>query len=646
MVLSNADSKRVLLLSLPWRLANWPSLALGELKAYLAAGGIPLDAHHLHLAVACKIGIGRYERVALGWELGEALYSALLVPEERDRLLSVVINQLETSGEHDLASWAESTAIEEVCRATEESLTDIDLSRYWLVGFSVGALQLMASLYVARLLKQRSPNLIIVFGGSGLVGDVGKNLLQCCPDIDMVVDGEGEEALLQLAQLQHSPDEDALNGICNLWFRGTAGEVRKTSQSVMPNLESVAAPNYSEYFDLTNRLVYPQSCVVLPTEASRGCAWEHRCGSQELSGCTFCGLYRNSPNYREKSLDKIISDIEQVVEQNKVLELSFVDAYLPDSYRNDLLRHLSASSSDVTLFCELRCNLNDETAALLARAGARRVQLGVESFHSGILKRIEKGVRAIDNINSIKLCEEYGIPYQYNLITNIPGVLASEVVEMVESLPMLYGFRPPSIAEFYLDRGSRIFREPQAYGIVPESLDGTPPSFLPSGLAQNRVTQYVSFRCQADRDTEEVWKLVNAQVARWSEIHALAASLGLASPLSYRDGGNFLTITDCRDGEVELLTLNAMLRGVLLACERVISLVRLEERIAELGLTNHDLETVLDELIKHRLIIKEDTRILALPMRSALPSGSSRLLWTAANKNWPKRLTLWSTNVV
>jgi len=646
MTLSNTDNKRVLLLSLPWRPANWPSLALGELKAYLAARGIPLDAHHLHVAVACKIGLGIYERVALGWELGEALYSALLVPEERDRLLGVVIDQLETSGEHDLAAWAGSTAIEEVCRATEESISDIDLSRYWLVGFSVGALQLMASLYVARLLKQRSPNLMIVFGGGGLVGEVGKNLLQCCPDIDLVVDGEGEEALLRLAQLQPSPDEDALKGICNLWFRGTDGEVRKTSQSVMSNLESVAPPDISEYLDLANCLGYPQSCVVLPVEASRGCAWEHRCGSSELTGCTFCGIYRNSPNYREKSLDKLISDIEQTIEQTKVLELSFVDAYLPDSYRNDLLRHLSASPSDVTLFCEMRCNLNDETTALLARAGARRVQLGVEAFHSGILRRIEKGVRAIDNINSVKLCEEYGIPYQYNLITNIPGVLASEVGEMVELLPLLYGFQPPSIAEFYLDRGSRIFREPQAYGIVPESLDNIPLSFLPSGLAESRVTQYVSFRCQADCAAEEAWKLVDAQVVRWSEIHALAASLGLASPLSYRDGGNFLTIADCRDGEVELLTLNATLRRVLLACERVISFQRLEEGVRELGLTNQDLETVLDELIKHRLIIKEGNRILALPIRSALPSGSSRLLWTAATKNQPKSLTLRSMIVL
>src|SRR6185295_15567593 len=79
---------RVLLISPPWRLVNWPSLSLGVLKAHLTRQGIAVDGLHLHFEIAMRIGLERYQTIATGWELGEALYFGLYAPEEaRDILL-------------------------------------------------------------------------------------------------------------------------------------------------------------------------------------------------------------------------------------------------------------------------------------------------------------------------------------------------------------------------------------------------------------------------------------------------------------------------------------------------------------------------------------------------------------------------------
>ena len=69
-----------------------------------------------------------------------------------------------------------------------------------LVGFSVCFNQLFASLYLARLIKEIAPETPIVFGGSGCSGEVGRSLFSVFPEIDYLIDGEGEEQLLHLCR--------------------------------------------------------------------------------------------------------------------------------------------------------------------------------------------------------------------------------------------------------------------------------------------------------------------------------------------------------------------------------------------------------------------------------------------------------------
>ena len=130
-----------------------------------------------------------------------------------------------------------------------------------------------------------------------------------------------------------------------------------------------------------------------------------------------------------------------------------------------------------------------------------------------------KGTRMIDNVFSIKLCEEYGIPYQYNLITHFPGVALQDLREMIQLLPLWQGIQPPTLADFYLDRGSRIFSEPVRYGIAPDTLDSTPLPFLPAALTQQPVSQFVPFEEEASDEVCQSWAELEAFVAAWRANH-------------------------------------------------------------------------------------------------------------------------------
>jgi ribosomal peptide maturation radical SAM protein 1 len=613
----------VLLVSTPWRLSNWPSLALGALKAYLRQRGVTVIANHLHLYVACQLGLQRYDRLARGWDLGTAIYSSLLAPDEADRLLGHAARVLRASGDADLAEWAEGSAVADVQRATLAGLERLAPARYGLIGLSVGALQLTASLYVARELRRLYPATPIVLGGSALVEGVARRILEACPYVDVVVDGEGERPLLALCQLPDSGYTNQLAEIPNLWYRRPDGTIARTATRVLDTLGELPAPDLAEFFDDASELGHPSAPLVLPFEVSRGCAWEHRKGDGQLHGCTFCGLYRNSPDYRERSAAPVLEQIRACSQRYGVLNLSLVDAYLPSRQRLQLLDGLASAGEDYTLFCELRCDLDDETAQLLAGAGARRVQLGVESFSTATLSRLHKGTQLIDNLDSIKLCHEYGIPYQYNLLVDVPGVPAEEVRTAAAVMPLLHGFEPPQLAVFYLDRGSRMYRAPAQHGIDPTSIDAREPADLPSflGAAASLVVSYAPLPGHATADD---WSLIQRGLERWREARAAAARRGVTDLLTYRDGGTFVRIDDHRSDEPRVLVLEGILRRVLLACERRTSRNRLARELADVPAG--ELDSALDMLADVRLLIRDHSQLLALPVRARLPAGIPRRL--------------------
>lgn len=612
---------RVLLISPPWRLIAWPSLAVGVLKAHLRQLDVPVDGLHLHFDVALRLGPARYGQIANGWELGEALYFALHSPDEAAGILGRVAAQLRRQGQGELAEWATNGAVAEVERATAATIDKLDLDAYGLVGLSVGALQLGASVYLAQELKRRAPHLRVVLGGPSLIGPPGANLFRRLGCVDAVVDGEGERAIAALAGLRDWTEAE-LAAVPNLYYRTSEGEIARTATTVERTLDDAPQPDMDEFYAAARAAGYPRAGLVLPIEASRGCAWEHRKADGKLHGCTFCGLYRSSPDYRQKGLSAVMTDLRAGIERNQVLDISFIDAYLPSSYSKELLREVAASDLDVTLFCEMRCDLDEEIAHLMSLAGVRRVQLGVESFHTRILARMAKGTRMIDNLSSIKLCEEFGVPFQYNIILRFPGVPARHVHEMAAMLPALRGFRPPSVSDFYLDRGSRIFQQPARFGIAPESLDRAALPFLPAWLTGAPVSQFVPFDWPQDDEATAAWQQVADEIsawqARWQDMRAQGAGL----LLSYRQAGDSLFIEDLRASALRAFELRGPLRQVLLATDRLIHRSALRTSLPELS--DMEVDASIAELCAHQLLVQEGAWLLALPVRTRLPNGIPR----------------------
>ncbi len=185
--------------SMPWSIFNRPSIQLASLKAYLDRhSDYQTDLFHPYLQVAANIGAEHYHFLALNSWAGEALYAPLLFPEQRDAAEKLFYEECKNNPVLKKLNFQ--ACLNALEQSLEQWISSVDFAKYSLFGFSICFNQLLATLTAAKLVKKVRPELKIVVGGSGCVGEIGASLLQNFAQIDYVINGEGEEALLQLAK--------------------------------------------------------------------------------------------------------------------------------------------------------------------------------------------------------------------------------------------------------------------------------------------------------------------------------------------------------------------------------------------------------------------------------------------------------------
>ncbi len=599
-----APRAQVLLVSPPWMKAGWPCLGIAALKSCLAVNGVAVQCSHFHLETAARLGWDNYDSLAEACGAGEALFGALIDHEDAARLTAYAGRELRTAGFEALADWAEGPACTELQQLIDRWIDDVGAIKAPIIGVSVGAMQLCAAIYLVQRLAQRGHFGVRVLGGSGLVGSCGTEVLRRVPEVDYVVQGEGEESFSRLVNaLLEKPGRDlAVPGVISQ----TAPYI---GRGPGVNLAKVPAPDLFEYFATAARLGIPKTALNLSFEHSRGCEWEHRTPGK-LRGCTFCGLYRGSPDFRRKPVDVLCRQVQDSVNSYRNLNVAFVDAYLTEGNRDALLDALNSLPEDITFFSELRCDMSPDTVARLALR-ARHVQLGVESFSTEILQKIGKGVSGAHSVYNVRLCQEAGISLQYNLMHGIPGVTKAQVDALAASLPTLFGLVPPQPARLYLDRNSLLYRTPSDYGIDPLSLDAIRHEWLAHALGDNEISPDVSFA--PTDDLAEAWDELEVLVRTWKALWRRTTAADIASPLLWRAGSEWASVTDLRDGKLHAYEIDGLLHQVFLACDAVVTL----QKIARL-LPNHsasEIAMALAELVSRGLVFRDGPRYVRVAIR-------------------------------
>ncbi len=457
---------RVALVTMPFSYSKFPSIQLGTLSALLKSQGIGTKTYHFNLQFAHKIGVPLYEILCEKRGLfGEWLFSAFLF---RDNPKHGQYPQVFKPVFEETAREAGCSIgyLEEMARTIAPqfltwALTSVEWDQYDVVGFTSTFDQNVASLSLAKLIKDVFPNVRIVFGGANFDGEMGLEQFRAFSWIDYVVVGEGEDTFPPLVQhILLKQETDIPHGIAHR----KEGAIHFTpNDRLVTKFDQAPPPDYDDYFaelDVLDRQGSTGLNRILLYEGSRGCWWG------EKHHCTFCGLNAQAMDFRAKSPTQVVAELEYLSSRYNTSRFRLVDNIIDMKYIDSLFGQLAQRHVDLDVFLETKSNLNKRQIQTLARGGVKCMQPGIESLSQAQLKEMDKGVSPLQNIQCLKWSQYYHIDLSWNILLGFPQETNADYQRQMEIIPSLLHLQPPeSTSKLWLERFSPYYKWPERYGI-------------------------------------------------------------------------------------------------------------------------------------------------------------------------------------
>jgi ribosomal peptide maturation radical SAM protein 1 len=507
----------VALVSMPFDDADRPSIQLGLLKAVAERHGFPTRAFQLSLDFARLLGRKRYGALKMhrGHFFGDWLFSVDAfgdeAPDPDARLLEDMRESLVSKLEDlhkDPARMMRRIRDDSVPKFLDRAMR-IPWGDYAVVGFSSTFQQNAASFALARRIKERHPDVVLLFGGSNFDGDMGLEYVRSVKCVDYAIIGEADDAFPAfLAALRDGTDPMAVAGVA----RRNGTGVEATPGAIVEDMNQVPAPDYDDFFERAKSLGMRRKRrrkTLLPIESARGCWW----GQKEH--CTFCGLNNNGMVFRAKDGTRFLDELAMLNERHGTRKFAAVDNILDMSYLRDVLPELIARGTPYRLFYETKANLRPDQVKLLVDSGIRMIQPGIESLSSHVLRLMRKGVSAGQNVNLLRWASYYGMHLAWNIIWGFPGETEEDYREQIALLPHLIHLAPPvGAGRIWMERFSPAYFERDTHPVKYMRPEASYTYVYPSDVDLERAAYFFDYEFE-DALPDEVYEPVQSGVDAW-----------------------------------------------------------------------------------------------------------------------------------
>ena len=605
------ESADVLLLTMPFVGLDRPALGLSLLQAQLRRKGMECKIRYLTFPFASFIGAQTYTWIAddLPYTafVGEWLFTPFLYEERPDVDREYVDDILTGQWQLKTGDVDRLFGLRSYCKLfLDHCMQSIPWSDYSIVGFTSTFSQNIASLALALRIKTAHPNKIIVFGGANWEGEMGQELHRQFGFVDYVCSGEADHSFPALASgLGNGTCEPAT--IPGIVYRSNGKSVATGPAPLVRDMDDLPTPDYADFFqDLDESAVSSEIVPNLLIETSRGCWWGAK------SHCTFCGLNGGAMSFRSKSPERVIEEIRHSIKRYGLSQFEVVDNILDMSYFKTVLPQLVEAQLDVALFYEIKSNLSRDQVRQLSEANVWVVQPGIESLSNHVLKLMRKGVSALQNIQLLKWCHEYGIQAEWNLLYGFPGELPADYEAMLPVLDAISFLRPPTgYGPVRLDRFSPYHGDPAGWGMT-SVRPMAPYRFLfPfDEESLSKIAYYFDYDYADEMNPNEYITPVIDRILAWRDDR----HPGLLEWATRANGD--VVLDDSRSAwPRRRLLLRGWRADVYLSCDHVLSLTTLLKIGKAGGAVAEDVRAFLRVLRKIGVILEDDGRYLALAVR-------------------------------
>jgi magnesium-protoporphyrin IX monomethyl ester (oxidative) cyclase len=211
--------------------------------------------------------------------------------------------------------------------------------------------------------------------------------------VDIVVKGEGEVAMLDIVR------NGIRSGIVSCPYIKNLDEVPLPARHLMKMDFYLCSRDRMESFLTPFVPPHTKSASIL---TSRGCPY----------ACIFChNTWRDAP-YRFNSAERVISEIEQLIEVYGIEALFFIEdnLFVNKPRLREIAELMKKNRLNIIWGGNARVdNVDLETLQLAKEAGCRQVTFGFESGSQRILDVLNKGITVEQSRKAIKLCRKAGL---------------------------------------------------------------------------------------------------------------------------------------------------------------------------------------------------------------------------------------------
>ena len=226
-------------------------------------------------------------------------------------------------------------------------------------------------------------------------------------EIDIVVIGEGEYTLLELADtIENKKDLKKVKGIV-FKQKDKKGKLKLIQTPLRPQIENLDALPFPAR-DLFPWKLYPyytstvRRLPAMHMMSSRGCAFK----------CTFCGSQSLWKCARSRSPKNIVDEMEHLIKNYGTKEIYLFD----DTFNLDLKRCEDICDEILRRKINISIRVHARVAPMtmhllkkMKKAGIWMIYYGVESGNQEVLNDIKKGITLDQVRNAFKMTKEAGI---------------------------------------------------------------------------------------------------------------------------------------------------------------------------------------------------------------------------------------------
>jgi len=285
------------------------------------------------------------------------------------------------------------------------------------------------AVHAVRLVRRSLPQAVIV-GGGGHFSLNAEQILPQLPELDYIVNGEGEETFLALLDWLADPQGDKPFDIPGLVFALEGKAYRTAQRALITDLDSLPFPAY-RHVEMTSRVysLHGMGTRAVGLSTSRGCG----------DGCSYCSesaLWQ--AHWRGRSGKLVVAEMQRLKrDYGKSLFVFNENSFNQSRERNEaFLENLSASGLSCDFWFQSRVKDILRDRDLLdeyRRLGLYEVMLGVESISPQTLKNYKK-TQTVEQIReAAALLRSKGIMVMTN-------VMFGDVDDTEETLDTIYRF--------------------------------------------------------------------------------------------------------------------------------------------------------------------------------------------------------------